>query len=173
MSYSDLTVHDRLGSYAGTESEAAALAFMASRGRPLARFGFDRVSTADAVVATYPNVIRHTPDFIGPGGKFYEVQACGYDRTLTFKLEKLEALARWQEFANAPVRFLLYIQAEQTMLCATWDAVLSAIHEPECERVVLDAGSQRPKEAVRVPLSALLRFEVVDAFDAANAAHKR
>lgn len=168
--WSDQNVHDRISGLAGKPAENAFELVMADRGRILGqhlfRFGFDQVDTRDGVVATFSRVIRHTPDYLSTGGHFYEVQGCGYDRTLTFKKEKLEDLMKWAEFAGRQVRWAFYVQADDVVLFATMDAVLSALTDERTTQTVLDAETQNPKQAWRVPVEVFYEKRVKDCFAA-------
>jgi hypothetical protein len=170
MSFHERSIHERISGLAGKPAENAFELVMAERGRivgqQLFRFGFDQVDTRDGAVATFPRVMRHTPDYISVGGHLYEVQGCGNDRTLTFKKEKLEDMLKWAEFAGRELRWAFFIQADDCVLFATMDAVISSLSDPRTTQTILDPDTQNPKEAWRVPVEVFYDTRVRDCFAA-------
>ena len=166
------SIHDRISGLAGKPAENAFELVMADRdrvlGKQLFRFGFDQVDTRDGALATFPRVLRHAPDYVSVGGHMYEVQGCGQDRTLTFKREKLEDMLKWQEFMGRQVRWAFFVQADDTVLFSTMDAVLSALQDERTTMTVLDPDTLNPKEAWRVPVEVLYDKRVKDCFGAAK-----
>lgn len=175
--YNERSIHERIGGLAGKPAENAFVAVMQDQGRELGkhvfRFGFDQVSTTDGVVATFPPVLRHTPDFVSVGGHIWECQGCGVDRMITIKEDKLSDLLKWQQFINRSLRWSFYVQPDDIVLFATTDAVLWAINHEDTQTTVLDPDTSAPKKAWRVPVSVFMERRVKDAFAAerkANAA---
>jgi hypothetical protein len=170
MSFSQQSIHDRISGLAGKPAELAFETVMADKdriiGKNLFRFGFDQVDTSAGVVATFPKVLRHAPDYVSVGGHAYECQGCGVDRIITIKQDKLVDLLKWQEFLNRKIRWAFYVQPDDIVLFATMDAVLWAVNQPEAEVTVLDAGTRGEKSAWKVPVELLLRRRVKDAFEA-------
>ena len=83
----------------GDEAEAR---FEQLHNRKFVRFGLNRPPLQ---VHRLPTFVRYTPDYLTTSG-FYEVQGCGRDRLLKFKVEKLSALSLWD--AMHPVRLWLW-----------------------------------------------------------------
>jgi hypothetical protein len=72
----------------GDEAESQ---FERLHNRGFVRYGLDRPPIQ---MWKLPPLIRYTPDYLCTDG-LYEVQGCGQDGLIKLKLEKLDALKRW------------------------------------------------------------------------------
>ena len=174
MNDRDLDLATRLEGRAGTTAESVFEAHMAERGYVLGehlwRLGFDRVRTADGVVATLPRWLRHTPDYVQVGGHLWEVQGTGAERALLVKAEKLDALHRHWHLSlggTRQLRWALYAQSEEQLIVATHSRVVAACHHPNTEyrEQLLDH-----KAGWRIPIEVLLERTVAHPFRAEKAA---
>jgi hypothetical protein len=151
------------GALAGDLAESKVAAACEARNRPLAPFGPRRVSTERAQQMTWPEEVRHAPDFL-EFGRFMEVQGCGRSGEVIFKKQKLEALVFWA--ALMPVWFGIYNSDRDEVMFADLATVLWAVMHPVSEHFVLDEDTRYPKEAVKVPYDLLKERRVKDAFAA-------
>ena len=62
-----------------------------------------------------PYIMRFLPDYLTVDG-MVEVMGVGRDKTLKFKIEKMNALARWQTMA--PVSLFVYDSSKKRWWCA-------------------------------------------------------
>ena len=161
MSFKDDNIHSRLGGVAGEIAEQEAERRMEAIGRPIYRFGTRKIPTDLAMPASWPLVIRATPDYIGLGC-FYEVQGCGQSNVIHFKKEKLEALAFWHQLM--PVRFLIYVQPSDEMWGCDLKAVHTMINHESTELSTFQTGRERAKKVALVPVEVLKTLQVQDVF---------
>lgn len=152
------------GAMAGDMAEDRVARVLAGMDRPVVPFGPRRVSTARAQHTTWPEVIRHCPDYLG-WSRFFEVQGSDGE-TVIFKQAKLDSLMFWDTIM--PVFFGIYLQRQDEVVFCDMASVLWAIAHPTTEEIILDADTKNPKDAFRVQVSTLLERRTVDAF----AAHK-
>jgi hypothetical protein len=148
---------------AGDLAESKVAQVLAAKNRPVVDFGPKRVSTERGQHTTWPELIRFAPDYLG-WGRFIECQGFGGNRRILFKERKLDALMFWNGIM--PVWFGLYDAVEDTVIFADLPAVLWAIHHPETETVMLNAGNVVEKVAYSVPVEILRTVEFKDAFEA-------
>lgn len=149
---------------AGDLAESKVEQVMAGMDRPVVPFGPRRVSTARAQQMTWDRVVRHAPDFLG-WGRFIEAQGSGGDYVI-FKAEKLHDLSWWATIM--PVFFGIYLQAQDQVIFCDLGSVMWAIAHENSEELTLDADTNYPKQAWKVPVSVLMERRVVDAFSAAK-----
>lgn len=163
--FSEQDVHHRIGTLAGKPAEQAFLRVLAAEGRHLGqkvfRLGLDQLPTSDGIIATLGPFTRYAPDFVAVGGSCYEVQGCGEDGLVTFKLEKLLTQAAWHAQLAAEkrdLRYAIYAQHLDLLFRVTFEHVLWAVAtHGGILRVVVD-----DKLGWKVPVEAFLHGEVVN-----------
>jgi hypothetical protein len=149
---------------AGDLAESKVEEVMAAMDRPVVPFGPRRVSTARAQQMTWDRVVRHAPDFLG-WGRFIEAQGSNGTYVI-FKEEKIADLTWWASLM--PVFLGIYLQQQDTVIFCDLGSVRWALAHPDTEELILDAGTNYPKQAWKVPVSALMERRVVDAFAASK-----
>lgn len=147
------------GGASGDLAESKAIAFFDSIDRPLQDFGPKHIPTDRAVNFTWPDKLKHMPDYLG-WGKFIEVQGC-YADAVIFKPDKLSSLLEWEY--EMPVWFAVYIQKTDEILLAPLHTVLWACADERSQCIVLDEGTHSEKFAFEVPLEVFLDVRVHDA----------
>lgn len=149
---------------AGDLAESKVEEVMAAMDRPVVPFGPRRVSTARAQQMTWDRVVRHAPDFLG-WGRFIEAQGSNGTYVI-FKEEKIADLTWWASLM--PVFLGIYLQPQDTVIFCDLGSVRWALSHPDTEELILDAGTNYPKQAWKVPVSVLMERRVVDAFAASK-----
>jgi hypothetical protein len=148
------------GAASGDLAEAKTLAYFDAIDKPLQDFGPKHIPTDRSVNLTWPDKIRHMPDFLG-WGRFIEAQGCWSDHVV-LKPDKLTALLEWD--SEMPVWLSIYIQKTDEILLAPLHSVLWACADERSRCIVLDEGTPSQKYAYEVPIEVLLDIRVHDAF---------
>lgn len=164
------TSTERLEGLAGTPAEKAVERWLATRNRPMFRFGFEKLPTSIAPAASWQPVIRHAPDYLTLG-HFLEVQGTNKEQVF-FKQSKLQSLKQWEGFGGMTVRFAIWVSHQDRVIATNLNGVLWAIRHDDAEWSDVGPGlgeDPTPKPGWWVPLEVLDGMEVVDAWDAENA----
>lgn len=148
------------GAASGDLAEAKTLAFFEAIDKPLQDFGPKHIPTDRPVNLSWPDKIRHMPDFLG-WGMFVEAQGCWSDHVVV-KPDKLKSLLEWE--MEMPVWFSVYIQKTDEILIAPLHTLLWACADERSRCIVLDGGTPAEKYAFEVPIEVLLEVRVHDAF---------
>ena len=90
-----------------------------------------------------PYIMRFLPDFLTVDGMI-EVMGVGRDKTLKFKIEKMNALARWQQMA--PVHLFVYDSSKKRW----WISPLEAWQEACISKGTIDHFDDNKKAYVKL-----------------------
>jgi hypothetical protein len=163
--YHELSGLDRYGedALAGDLAERKVSEVMAAMNRPCVDFGPKRVSTERGQQTTWPEIVRHAPDYLG-WNRFIECQGFGKSRQIIFKENKLQSLLFWHSFM--PVWFGLYDAITDEVVFADLPTILWACSHPSSTPIVLDAGNKGEKMAYSVPIDLLHERLFNNAFEA-------